>query len=156
MFLDMGYNWNLNHKEDLSLPVPRPGEHPVNIDMVTSVARDCVLACVECHLLSEVFNNVSAQFPTALEEVIDFRRDHIGSVDVCVREIVYRKNQMRYQQYPAMTSPQYGAYGYPAPAPPPPVPVSVPVSAPNYAGHQTNGYTPVNFNNCKYEDLKIS
>ena len=51
----------------LCLAQPRVGQHPVNIDMVTSVARDCVLACVECHLLAEIHNNVSAQFPTLLE-----------------------------------------------------------------------------------------
>ena len=105
----------------LSLAEPRVGEHPVNIDMVTSVARDCVLACVECHLLAEVHNTVSAQFPTVLEEVIDFRRDHIGSIDVCTRELVYRKNQLRFQFPSPMTNPQYGIQNFAYPAPPQPV-----------------------------------
>jgi len=154
MFLDMGYSANSGQAQVLCLAQPRVGQHPVNIDMVTSVARDCVLACVECHLLAEIHNNVSAQFPTLLEEVIEFRREHIGSVEVCVRELLYRKNQLRYQQFP-MTSPQYGLQnfgpgpvsGFPPghpPGPCPPPPVSVP-SYPGLNGHQTNGYTPVTF-----------
>jgi len=154
MFLDMGYSANSGQAQVLCLAQPRVGQHPVNIDMVTSVARDCVLACVECHLLAEIHNNVSAQFPTLLEEVIEFRREHIGSVEVCVRELLYRKNQLRYQQFP-MTSPQYGLQNFgPGPVtgfppghptgPCPPPPVSVP-SYPGLNGHQTNGYTPVTF-----------
>ena len=78
-----------------------------------------------------------------LEEVIDFRRDHIGSVEVCVRELMYRKNQLRYQFPPApappMASPQYGVqnYGFPAPAQP------VPVSA--FQPQHNNGYAPVSY-----------
>lgn len=138
MFMDMGYSPSPGQAQVLSLAQPRVGEHPVNIDMVTSVARDCVLACVECHLLAEVHNTVSAQFPTVLEEVIDFRRDHIGSIDVCTRELVYRKNQLRFQFPSPMTNPQYGIQNFAYPAPPQPVPA--PVS--NYQPQQTNGYTP--------------
>ena len=140
MFLDMGYAGGGGQPAQvLSLAPPRvQGQHPVDIDMVTSVARDCVLASVECSLLADIHTAVSLQFPTMLEEVINFRRDHIGSVDVCVRELVYRKHQLRYQ-FP-MTSPQYGLqnYGYPAPAQP------VTVSVNSYPS-QTNGYTPVSF-----------
>ena len=141
MFMDMGYSPSPGQAQVLSLAQPRVGEHPVNIDMVTSVARDCVLACVECHLLAEVHNTVSAQFPTVLEEVIDFRRDHIGSIDVCTRELVYRKNQLRFQFPSPMTTPQYGIQNFASPAPPQPVPA--PVS--NYQPQQTNGYTPAAF-----------
>merc|ERR1719221_1561105 len=88
----MGYSPSPGQSQVLSLE-PKVGEHPVDIKMVTRVARDCVLACVECHLLEEIHDTVSAQFPTTLEEVIDFRRDHVGSINVCTRELVYRKNQ---------------------------------------------------------------
>jgi len=91
MFMDMGYSPSPGQAQVLSL-APRVGEHPVNIDMVTSVARDCLLALVECHILAEVYNTVSAQFPTVLEEVINFRRDHIGSIDTCIRELLNVKH----------------------------------------------------------------
>ena len=120
MFLDMGYchgsqtqvrtfsSISLDESispQVLSLPQARPGQHPVNTDLVTSVARDCILACVECGLLAEVHNALSVQFPTSVEEVVEFRRDHIGSAEVCVRELLNRKNQLKYQQF---RSPQYG------------------------------------------------
>ena len=54
MFLEMGYQGVPGQSQVLSLSQPRVGQHPVNIDSVTSVARDCILACVECTLLSEV------------------------------------------------------------------------------------------------------
>jgi len=130
LFLEMGYSATPGQAQVLGLPQPRVGEHPVNIDMVTSVARDCVLACVECQLLADIHSGVVTQFPINLEEVVEFRRDHIGSIEVCVRELVYRKNQLRYQ-FPA-TSPQYGLQNYAYPGQPQPFP-------------QTNGYPPVGF-----------
>ena len=109
----MGYSPG-SQAQVMSLPPARPGYHPVNTDLVTTVARDCVLACVECGLLAEIHAAISVQFPTSMEEVIEFRRDHIGSAEVCVRELLYRKNQLRYQQYPVtVTSPQYGLQAFP-------------------------------------------
>jgi len=92
LFLEMGYSGSTAKAQVLSLP--RVGDHPVNTDLVISVARDCVLACVECQLLADIHSGVVTQFPITLAEVVDFRRDHIGSVDVCVRELLYRKNQL--------------------------------------------------------------
>ena len=105
MLVAMGYQPVPGREaEVLSLAPAAVGQHPVNIDMVTSVARDCLLAGVECRLLADVHAAVSAQFPTTTaEEVIEFRRDHIGSMDVCSRELLYRK-----QQLAALPSPQYG------------------------------------------------
>ena len=93
MFLDMGYRASPNMLQTLFLTQPGERQHPVNIDQVTAVARDCVLAYVECHLLAEIHHVVSAQFPITIMEVIQFRREYIGSVDACVRELVYRKGQ---------------------------------------------------------------
>ena len=105
MLVAMGYQPVPGREaEVLSLAPAAVGQHPVNIDMVTSVARDCLLAGVECRLLADVHAAVSAQFPTTTaEEVIEFRRDHIGSTEVCSRELLYRK-----QQLAALPSPQYG------------------------------------------------
>jgi len=118
LFLEMGYSTSTNQAQVLCLPQPLVGEHPVNTDLVTSVARDCVLACVECQLLADIHSGVVSQFPITLNEVIEFRRDHIGSVDVCVRELVYRKNQIRYQ-FPS-SSPHYGMQNYAYPGQPQP------------------------------------
>ena len=108
----------------LELPAPRDGQHPVNIDAVTCVARDCVLACVECSLLAEIQAGVSgAGLPVELAEVAEFRRDHIGPVDQAVRELTYRKSQQRSQTfYPPLSSTSsapyhplaYGAYMAPS------------------------------------------
>eukprot|EP00092_Neocalanus_flemingeri_P024518 GFUD01026590.1.p1 GENE.GFUD01026590.1~~GFUD01026590.1.p1 ORF type:complete len:682 (+),score=221.10 GFUD01026590.1:171-2216(+) len=130
LFLEMGYSVNPAQAQVLCLAQPRVGEHPVNIDLVTSVARDCVLACVECQLLADIHSGVVTQFPITLDEVVEFRRDHIGSVEVCVRELVYRKNQLRYQ-FPA-TSPQYGLQNFAYPGQPQPF-------------HTNNGFPPVGF-----------
>ena len=80
LFLEMGYSGSTTQAQVLCLPQPRVGDHPVNTDLVTSVARDCVLACVECQLLADIHSGVVTQFPITLNEVVDFRRDHIGSV----------------------------------------------------------------------------
>ena len=90
MFMDMGYSPSPGQVQVLSL---RMGEHPVNVDMVTSVARDCLLAYVECHLLGEIHNKVSAQFPISIREVIDFRQDQTGSIDVCIRKLINFKQE---------------------------------------------------------------
>ena len=95
MLLDMGYTPVPGREtEMLSMAPAAVGQHPVNMNMVTSVARDCLLACVECRLLADVHDVVSAKFPTTAEEVIEFRRDHIGSIEVCSRELLYRKQQL--------------------------------------------------------------
>jgi len=147
LFLEMGYTANSGQAQVLNLPEPRVGGTPVNTDLVTSVARDCVLACVECQLLADIHASVMTQFPITLDEVVDFRRDHIGSVDVCVRELIYRKNQLRYQ-FPT-TSPQYGVQNYAYPAQPQPYPPStgyMPVGFPGPGGRiyppPVNGFSP--------------
>ena len=43
---------------------------------------------------------MAAQFPLGLDELLEFRRDHIGSPETAVRELLYRKNQSRIQ-FPA-------------------------------------------------------
>ena len=132
----------------------------VRVDSVTGVARDCLLACVECGLLAEIQAGVAAQFPgpaTQLEEVLEFRKDHIGSVDICVRDMLYRKSQLRFQQFPAAT-PQYGSFtpGYPGaagclvpPAYPAPQLYPAPLPGfPDYHAHQfpasLPAFSPVN------------
>ena len=44
-----------------------------------------------------IMQGVSAQFPCTWEEVLDFRRDHVGPPEQAVRALVYMKNQLQYQ-----------------------------------------------------------
>ena len=75
-----------------------------------------MLASVVCQLLADIYSAVVSQFPITLDELVKFRTDYIGSVEVSVIELVYHKNQLRYQ-FPA-TSPQYGLQNYAYPGHP--------------------------------------
>ena len=55
------------------------------MDTVTQVARDCLLARMESIILQDIHNGVAAQFPLGLDELLEFRRDHIGSPETAVR-----------------------------------------------------------------------
>ena len=65
----------------------------LNISAVTAVARDCLLAAVECSLMAEIETGVSeAGFPFFfLLEIDQFRRNNLGSVKQAIKEIVFRK-----------------------------------------------------------------
>ena len=86
MIMDMGFSPSPGQAQVLSLM-----KHQVNIRKVVDVARYCLFACVECNILAEIHGQVSAQFPISIEEVIDFRRDHIGSVNNCIQQLLGRK-----------------------------------------------------------------
>ena len=90
VFLQMGYR--PSGHDSLIL------EGAVDQDKATTVARDCILAHVECQIVVSIMQGVSAQHPCTWEEVLDFRRDHIGSPEQAVRSMVYLKNQMQYRQ----------------------------------------------------------
>jgi hypothetical protein len=149
LFVEMGYS--AASQQVLELPAPRyhtsylcrhkssarEGGHPVNIDAVTSVARDCVLACVECGVLEAIQAGLAAAgHGTDLAEVVDFRKDHIGPVDQAVRELTYRKNQLRSQAY------QFPALGPPGVQPAAPFHPAGMAAYQGYLAPQTNGYTP--------------
>lgn len=74
-----------------------PEGDPVDQDKAVTVARDCLLAYVECQIAAAIMQGVSAQFPCSWTEVLDFRRDHVGTPEQAVRAIVYFKNQRHYQ-----------------------------------------------------------
>lgn len=107
LFTEMGYV--VEEAQVLALPPARSGHHPVSIDSVTSVARDCVLASVECSLLGEILAGVGAAGPVDLLEVAEFRRDHIGSVEQAIRELNYRKSQQRSATYQLPAAPPTSA-----------------------------------------------
>jgi len=111
LFYDMGYR-DVGG-DCLELAPGAAGTSPVNNDLATSVARDCILACVECKILADIHSGVTRNFPVQLEEVLEFRRDHIGTVEKAVQELFFRRNQAQFQQG-RISSPWEGH------APPPP------------------------------------
>jgi len=97
LFFDMGYTRDDADPEILKLQTNRAGDVAVNLDKVTQVARDCLLARMEAIILQEIYAGVVPQFPLSLEELMEFRRDHIGTPEDAVRELLYRKSQNRFQ-----------------------------------------------------------
>jgi len=86
------------------------GGAPIDQDKVTTVARDCLLAYVECQIAVSIMQGVSAQFPCTWEEVLDFRRDHVGPPEQAVRALVYMKNQLQFQLQQQQQRNPYGVY----------------------------------------------
>ena len=84
LFFAMGYNRDPQDPETFKLET-RNGEVDINLDTVTQVARDCLLARMESIILQDIHNGVAAQFPLGLDELLEFRRDHIGSPETAVR-----------------------------------------------------------------------
>ena len=65
------------------------------------MARDCVLAYVECQIVVSIVQGVqtaASRFGCTWEEALAFRKDHVGTPEQAVRSLVYAKNQMQYQQ----------------------------------------------------------
>ncbi|TRY62030.1 hypothetical protein TCAL_09093 [Tigriopus californicus] len=89
LFTLMGYR--ATGQKSLSL------EGPVEQDAVTKVARDCILAYMECQIIVSIVQGVSAQFPCSCEEAMNFRREHISTPEQAIRSIAYLKNQQCYQ-----------------------------------------------------------
>ena len=95
----------------LELPAPRDGHHPVNIAAVICVARDCLLACVECSILAQIqagvyLSGCRTGLPVELAEVAEFRRNHVGPVDQAVKELTYDRSKMQVKDVVEKKSPQ--------------------------------------------------
>ena len=91
LFYDMGFRWT--QSSFLELPVRRVNHHPVDISAVTTVARDCLLAAVECSLIAETLTGVSEDgLPRcSLLDIDKFRRQNVGLVNQAIRDVVLRK-----------------------------------------------------------------
>jgi len=96
LFLSMGYIRDPSDADVFKLPTNR-SDTPVDLDAVTKVARDCLLARMEAIILQMIHIGVASQFALGLDELMEFRRDHIGSPEDAIRELLYRKNQSRFQ-----------------------------------------------------------
>jgi len=108
LFLEMGY---YPSEGELYIAQAMVGGHfDVDIDLVVNVARDCLLAYVECYQLAGICRGVMTQCPITLNEVIEFRRNHIGYVEDCVRELVFQKKiRRKFQLSATPTTPLNGA-----------------------------------------------
>lgn len=113
LFLLMGYT--SSGQQSLIL------DGPVELDKVTIVARDCLLAYVECQIIVTILQGVTAQFPCRWDEILEFRRTHIGSPEQATRTLLYQKNQLHFAQtqqqqqqfYPyAPYAPPYSSNGF--------------------------------------------
>ena len=82
LFLEMGYKKDTIHPMLLKLSCP------FVIDRVMTVARDCLLARLECQMLTDIHEKVSSELPITVEMVLHFRQGQIGSVDVCVQSLL--------------------------------------------------------------------
>jgi len=94
LFLEMGFA-PTSTLGVLELP-PCPSGHPVNIAAVTCVARDCLLAFVECSLIAKIQSRVGAagvslNSGAELIKLVKFRRDNVGSVEKAAGEFVFKK-----------------------------------------------------------------
>eukprot|EP00092_Neocalanus_flemingeri_P015380 GFUD01016644.1.p1 GENE.GFUD01016644.1~~GFUD01016644.1.p1 ORF type:complete len:435 (+),score=109.62 GFUD01016644.1:50-1306(+) len=89
LFLEMGYFHDVS-KSVLYFLLPKNSAtaYPAISSRVKTVARDCLLASAEFQMLCDIHREVSKQFPITLEKVLGFRRDNIGSVAVCAKELI--------------------------------------------------------------------
>ena len=93
LFHEMGYS--STPAESLVLDAAQT----VDQDRATIVARDCILACVECQILvaaMQALQTTSAVSAT-WEELIAFRRDHVGTPEQAARSLAYEKSQRQYR-----------------------------------------------------------
>eukprot|EP00092_Neocalanus_flemingeri_P006551 GFUD01007062.1.p1 GENE.GFUD01007062.1~~GFUD01007062.1.p1 ORF type:complete len:412 (+),score=100.36 GFUD01007062.1:58-1293(+) len=101
LFLEMGYIHDVSKSV---LYFPRPNNdgraHPVLSSLVITVARDCLLASAEFQMLCDIHREVTKHFPITLEKVLVFRRNHIGSVAVCVKELI-RQEKLKVEELKA-------------------------------------------------------
>eukprot|EP00092_Neocalanus_flemingeri_P029035 GFUD01031521.1.p1 GENE.GFUD01031521.1~~GFUD01031521.1.p1 ORF type:complete len:415 (+),score=100.92 GFUD01031521.1:58-1302(+) len=98
-FLEMGYNHDVS-KSVLYFPLANNDgrAHPVLSSLVLSVARDCLLASAEFQMLCDIHREVTKHFPITLEKVLVFRRNHIGSVAVCVKELIRHEFKLKVEE----------------------------------------------------------
>ena len=65
---------------------------------------------VTLQIVVSILQGVSAQFPCRWDEILEFRRNHIGSPEQATRTLLYQKNQLQYLQgYPNYYPPAGGA-----------------------------------------------
>jgi len=115
LFFNMGYTKDSQDPELFVLPLTSAGENCVNLDCVTQVARDCLLAKMEALILQEIYVGVTCQFELSFEELLEYRRDHIGTPEDATRELLFRKSQVRFQFPAGQIYSPFISGAYPAP-----------------------------------------
>jgi len=67
-------------------------EHGFTEETLLRLGRDCLLAKVECSMISSIWKGVSeAGVQVSLAELADFRKGHIGSVQRAIDEFIIQK-----------------------------------------------------------------
>ena len=91
LFQDMGFRGTSG--PFLELSGSRVNHKPVDISAVTTVARDCLLASVECSLIAETLTGVTEDGLSrcSLLDIDKFRRQNVGLVNQAIRDIVFKK-----------------------------------------------------------------
>ena len=96
LFLEMGFTWS---GTDLSMPAPRTKQHA---DAIMFVARDCLLASVECSIFEEILTGAreTGLALCSLQDIDKLRRETVGTAKQAIMELILnremkdlRKNQ---------------------------------------------------------------
>jgi len=91
LFFEMGYTKDNQNPNLWVLPF----NSAVKSDCVIQVARDCLLAKMEAVILQEIYVGVTCQFELSFEELLQYRRDHVGSPEEATRELLFQKSEIR-------------------------------------------------------------
>ena len=84
LFLEMGFQ---SGRDGFNV-----GEHGFTEQTLLRIGRDCLLAKVECSMISSIWKGVSeAGVQVSLAELADFRKGHIGSVQRAIDEFIIQK-----------------------------------------------------------------
>ncbi|XP_026461438.1 protein tamozhennic isoform X2 [Ctenocephalides felis] len=96
-------------------------EGPICPDQVAHVSRDSLVAFVECEILKNIWETVSAVCNIKWLEALQFREVHIGGPEQASKALLYRHNENNYQQckpenncnsYAAVNDVQYQHYSH--------------------------------------------
>lgn len=77
---------------------------PVDPDKVSNVSRDAIVAFVECQILKQIFENVSKSFSISWLDVIEYRKNYVGSAEQAIQSIQHLhlkdyQNQLKSKNY---------------------------------------------------------
>lgn len=67
-------------------------------DRITSVSKDAILAYVECQIMKQIWENLSALYQITWFEILEFRETHIGTPDQVISSLTHRYYQKRYNE----------------------------------------------------------
>ena len=75
-------------------------------DRITSVSKDAIVAFVECQILKQIWEALSAHYNFTWLEILEFRENHTGTPDQAIRALTYKYRQRQYQEQSSYHRPQ--------------------------------------------------